>query len=186
MDTQTHEARRNAPWNKGKLVGQKAPLRLNEIWAIRVRLQLSHRVRELALFNLAIDSKLRACDLVKLRIQDVCHGEHIAPRAIVLQQKSQPPVHFEIMPATRKSIADWMATAALKPDDFLFPSQIEKSPHISTRQYARIVHRWGGADIGLAPSGYGAHSMRRTKPTLILPTDKEPARDPAFTGPHQT
>ena len=96
MDTQTHETTRNAPWNKGKLVGQKAPLRLNEIGAIRVRLQLSHRVRELALFNLAIDSKLRACDLVKLRTQDVCHGEHIAPRAIVMQQKTQQPVQFEI------------------------------------------------------------------------------------------
>lgn len=167
MDTQTHEARRNAHWNKGKLVGQKAPLRLNEIWAIRVRLQLSHRVRELALFNLAIDSKLRACDLVKLRIQDVCHGEHIAPRAIVMQQKTQQPVQFEIMPATQKSMADWVATAALKPNDFLFPSRIEKSPHISTRQYARIVHRWV-ADIGLDPCGYGTHSMRRTKPTLIF------------------
>jgi len=156
MDTQTHEARRNAPWNKGKLVGQKVPLRLNEIWAIRVRLQLSHRVRELALFNLAIDSKLRACDLMKLRIQDVCHGEHIAPRAIVMQQKTQQPVQFEIMPATQKSIADWVATAALKPNDFLFPSRIEKSPHISTRQYARIVHRWV-ADIGLDPWGYGTN-----------------------------
>lgn len=166
MDTQTKEASRDAPWNKGKLVGQKAPLRLNEIWAIRVRLQLSHRVRELALFNLAIDSKLRACDLVKLRMQDVCHGDHIAPRAIVLQQKTQQPVQFEITPATRQSIAASIAAAALKANDFLFPSRIQESPHISTRQYARIVHRWV-ADIGLDPCSYGTHSMRRTKPTLI-------------------
>ena len=166
MDTQTKEASRDAPWNKGKLVGQKAPLRLNEIWAIRVRLQLSHRVRELALFNLAIDSKLRACDLVKLRMQDVCHGDHIAPRAIVLQQKTQQPVQFEITPATRQSIAAWIAAAALKANDFLFSSRIQESPHISTRQYARIVHRWV-TDIGLDPCSYGTHSMRRTKPTLI-------------------
>lgn len=166
MDTQTKEANRDAPWNKGKLVGQKAPLRLNEIWAIRIRLQLSHRVRELALFNLAIDSKLRACDLVKLRMQDVCHGDHIAARAIVLQQKTQQPVQFEITPATRQSLAAWVAAAALKANDFLFPSRIQESPHISTRQYARIVHRWV-ADIGLDPCNYGTHSMRRTKPTLI-------------------
>lgn len=166
MDTQTKEASRDAPWNKGKLVGQKAPLRLNEIWAIRVRLQLSHRVRELALFNLAIDSKLRACDLVKLRMQDVCHGDHIAARAIVLQQKTQQPVQFEITPATRQSIAAWVAAAALKTNDFLFPSRIQESPHISTRQYARIVHRWV-AEIGLDRCSYGTHSMRRPKPTLI-------------------
>jgi site-specific recombinase XerC len=166
MDTQTNEARLSAPWNKGKLVGQKAPLRLNEIWEIRVRLQLSHRVRELALFNLAIDSKLRACDLVKLRIHDVCHGDHIAPRAIVLQQKTQQPVQFEITPATRQSVAAWIAAATLKATDFLFRSRIQKSPHISTRQYARIVRRWV-TDIGLDPCRYGTHSMRRTKPTLI-------------------
>lgn len=166
MDTQTQEAKKGVPWNKGKLVGQKAPLRLNEIWAIRVRLQLSHRVRELALFNLAIDSKLRACDLVKLRMQDVRHGDHIAARAIVLQQKTQQPVQFEITPATRQSVADWIAAAGLQANDFLFPSRIEKSPHISTRQYARIVHR-GVIDIGLDPCAYGTHSMRHTKPTLI-------------------
>jgi site-specific recombinase XerC len=166
METKSNEADKGAPWNKGKLVGQKAPLRLNEIWAIRVRLQLAHRIRELALFNLAIDSKLRACDLVKLRIQDVCHGDHLASRAIVLQQKTQQPVQFEITPATRQSVAAWIALAELKPDEFLFPSRIQDSPHISTRQYARIVHRWV-TDIGLDPSCYGTHTMRRTKPTLI-------------------
>jgi integrase len=131
-----------------------------------VRLQLSHRIRELALFNLAIDSKLRACDLVKLRIQDICHGDHIAPRAIVLQQKTQQPVQFEITPGTRQSIAARITAAALKASDFLFPSRTQKSPHISTRQYARIVHHWV-ADIGLDPCSYGTHSMRRTKPALI-------------------
>lgn len=73
------------PWNKGKIVGQKAPLRLKDIWAIRIRLQLGHRVRELALFDLGLDSKLRACDLVRLRVRDICHGEHVSTRAIVMQ-----------------------------------------------------------------------------------------------------
>lgn len=166
MDIQAVNARAAVPWNKGKLVGQKAPLRLNEIWAIRVRLQLSHRVRELAMFNLAIDSKLRACDLVRLRVQDVCHGENVAPRAIILQQKTRQPVQFEITPATRQSISEWITEATLKVNDFLFSSRIQKSPHISTRQYARIVHRWV-MEIGLDPCAYGTHSMRRTKPTLI-------------------
>src|SRR3954470_17297759 len=92
------------PWNKGKLVGQKAPLKLRDIWAIRVRLQIADRVRDMALFNLAIDSKLRACDLVKLRVRDVCHGERVAARAIVMQQKTQRPVHFEITEPTRDAV----------------------------------------------------------------------------------
>jgi hypothetical protein len=79
MDQYTHAATRHVPWNKGKLVGQKAPLKLKDIWAIRVRLQIQNRTRELALFNLAIDSKLRSCDLVKLRVRDVCHGSVVAP-----------------------------------------------------------------------------------------------------------
>jgi hypothetical protein len=89
------------PWNKGKLVGQKAPLRLKEIWAIRIRLQHGERARELTLFNLAVDSKLRACDRMKLRVRDVTHGEHIAARAIVMQQKTQRPVQFEVTEQTR-------------------------------------------------------------------------------------
>ena len=100
--TLTHE-----PWNKGKLVGQKAPLKLKDIWAIRVRLQLANDIRNLALFNLAIDSKLRACDLVKLRVRDIAHGEHIAARAIVMQQKTQRPVQFEITEQTRDALSVW-------------------------------------------------------------------------------
>ena len=98
-------APRREPWNKGKLVGQKAPLKLKEIWAIRIRLQVAERSRELALFNLAIDSKLRSCDLVKLRVRDVCHGDHVATRAIIMQQKTQRPVQFEITEQTRESVA---------------------------------------------------------------------------------
>ena len=166
MDTQSTPAEPHAPWNKGKLVGQKSPLRINEIWAIRVRLQLNHRSRELALFNLAIASKLRACDLVQLRIQDVCHGDRVASRAIVMQKKTQQPVQFEITASTRDSISAWIAKASLKANSFLFPSRQANSPHLSTRQYARIVHHWID-EIGLDPTAYGTHTMRRTKATLI-------------------
>ncbi|OWY28823.1 tyrosine-type recombinase/integrase [Herbaspirillum robiniae] len=154
------------PWNKGKLVGQKAPLKLSEIWSIRIRLQLSERNRELALFNLAIDSKLRACDLVQIRIQDLCQGGQVASRAAVLQKKTRLPVQFEITTGTRESVGKCIAMAGLKAGDFLFPSRRRDSHHVSTRQYARIVKRWV-AEIGLDPSLYGTHSMRRTKPTLI-------------------
>ncbi len=165
MDATTTRNRRE-PWNKGKLVGQKAPLKLKEIWAIRVRLQLQHRARELALFDLGIDSKLRACDLVKLRVRDVCHGDHVASRASVLQQKTQRPVQFEITAPTRDALEAWIKKAGLKSEDYLFPSRIHKSPHLGTRQYARILDRWL-AEIGLDPAGYGTHSMRRTKVSLI-------------------
>ena len=154
------------PWNKGKLIGQKAPLKLKEIWAIRVRLELSNRIRDLALFNLAIDSKLRACDLVKLKVRDISHGDRISSRAIVMQQKSERPVQFEITEQTRKSISEWLQLATLRSDSYLFPSRLHESPHLSTRQYARIVNEWV-EEIGLDPINYGTHTMRRTKASLI-------------------
>jgi integrase len=154
------------PWNKGKLIGQKAPLKLKEIWAIRVRLELSNRIRDLALFNLAIDSKLRACDLVKLKVRDISHGDRISSRAIVMQQKTERPVQFEITEQTRKSISEWLQLATLRSDSFLFPSRLHESPHLSTRQYARIVNDWV-EEIGLDPINYGTHTMRRTKASLI-------------------
>ena len=154
------------PWNKGKLVGQKAPFKLKEIWAIRVRLQLANRHRELALFNLAIDSKLRACDLVRLRVRDVCHGGGMASRAIVLQQKIQRPVQFEITEPTRDAVGAWITHAGLTAEDSLFPSRVRKSTHLSTRQYARIVDSWV-EQLGLDRADYGTHTLRRTKATLI-------------------
>ncbi len=156
----------HVPWNKGKLIGQKPPLKLKEIWAIRIRLQLTKQTRELALFNLAIDSKLRGCDLVALRVLDVAHGSQIAPRAIIMQRKTQRPVQFEITEQTRESVAAWIVQAQLKSDQYLFPSRIHASPHITTRQYARILNKWVKS-IGLDPSVYGTHTMRRTKVTLI-------------------
>ena len=166
MDTATTIAGRSIPWNRGKLLGQKPPLKLKEIWAIRIRLQLDHRARDLALFNLAIDSKLRGCDLVGLRVHDVVQGSRVAPRAIVMQKKTQWPVQFEITEQTRDAIAAWITNAHLKSEQFLFPSRVSESPHLSTRQYSRIVGSWI-ASIGLNPAAYGTHSLRRTKATLI-------------------
>lgn len=154
------------PWNKGKIVGQKAPFKLMDIWALRIRLQMEGRVRELALFNLGIDSKLRGCDLVALKVRDICHGDLVAARAIVMQHKTQRPVQFEITPATRDAVQAWIKLAELRSDDFLFPSRIHESPHLGTRQYARILGGWVH-DLGLDPADYGTHSMRRTKATLI-------------------
>ena len=156
----------SSPWNKGKLIGQKPPLKLREIWAIRIRLQLKKETRELAMFNLAIDSKLRSCDLVKLKVRDVYHGNGISPRAMVLQQKTQQPVQFEITEQTRDALKNWISLNQLRPEDYLFRSRINSSNHISTRQYARIVHKWVEM-IGLDTSLYGTHSLRRTKATLI-------------------
>ena len=158
--------RRPAPWNKGKLCGQKRPLKLQEIWAIRIRLELAEKHHELALFNLAIDSKLRACDLVKLKVADVTQGGRVQSRARVTQQKTHQPVQFEITPQTRQSLEDWIFASHLSGSDFLFRSRMRKSTHISTRQYARVVKRWV-CSIGLDPSLYGTHSMRRTKAALI-------------------
>lgn len=150
---------RQARWPKG-------PLRLRDIWAIRVRLQLKHNARDLALFNLAIDSKLRACDLVKLKVRDVAHGSRVATRAMVMQQKTKQPVQFEITEQTRDTTTAWIDAAGLSADRYLFPSRLHNSPHLSTRQYARIVDRWV-AEIGLDVSAYGTHTMRRTKAALI-------------------
>ena len=162
----THQQKSQEPWNKGKLTGQKPPLKLSEIWAIRTRLQIGLRTRDLALFNLALDSKLRSCDLVKLRVSDVSTAGVVLRRAIVMQQKTSQPVQFEITKYTRESIKAWMVLAGLAGRDYLFKSRLPKSEHISTRQYARIVDSWVEM-IGLAPAEYGTHSLRRTKATLI-------------------
>jgi integrase len=152
--------------NKGKLIGQKAPLKLKEIYAIRIRLQLEKRVRELALFNLAIDSKLRGCDLVKLRVCDVMQGNRMMLRTMVMQQKTRRPVQFELTEQTRDTVGAWIAKAQLKLDQCLFPSRVHASEHISTRQYERMLKGWV-TSIGLDPAAYGTHTMRRTKATLI-------------------
>jgi len=167
----THFPKAKIPWNKGKLIDQRPPLKLKEIWAIRIRLQLSEKTRDLALFNLAIDSKLRSCDLVKLRVRDISTGNGIASRAMVMQQKTQQPVQFEITEQTRESLSKWINSRELKSDDFLFVSRLYHSVHLSTRQYARLVKSWVGM-IGLDTAIYGTHSLRRTKATLIYKRTK--------------
>ncbi|MGD8570513.1 MAG: tyrosine-type recombinase/integrase [Gammaproteobacteria bacterium] len=155
-----------SPWNKGTVIGQKPPLKLNEVYAIRIRLQLAQKNRDLALFNIAIDSKLRGCDIVKLKASDVVRGGHVLSRAMIVQQKTGLPVQFELTEQTRNAIGAWIEQANLHHNDFLFPSRNTRSPHITTHQYSRIVKSWVSL-IGLEPNTYGTHSLRRTKATLI-------------------
>ena len=159
------------PWNKGKLIGQKPPLKPKDIWAIRIYLQNAHQVRDLAMFNLAIDSKMRGCDLVNLHVRDVTHGNQLLPRAMIVQRKTQRPVQFELTEVTRSTVAAWIEKAKLQPHQYLFPSRLASSPHVSTRQYARLVHQWV-ASVGLDSTAYGTHTMRRTKATLIYKRTK--------------
>jgi integrase len=159
-----HETR--TPWNKGRLAGQKSPLKLKDVWAIRIRLQLSRQHRNLALFNLALDSKLRACDLVGLRLCDVWSGGRVNHRATIRQKKTGRPVRFEITEQTRDAISRWVWLYGHDRNDYLFPSRKVSSLHLSTRQYARLVSGWVN-EIGLNPSDYGTHSLRRTKAAMI-------------------
>ena len=154
------------PWNKGKLCGQKRPLKLQEVWSIRFRLEMEKRIRDLAMFNLAIDSKLRACDLMSLRVADIAQGTRVQLRARIIQRKTGRPVQFEITEQTRLAVEEWIANAQLGSPDYLFPSRAVKMRHLSRRQYGRIVNRWV-SDIGLDPSQYGTHSLRRTKASII-------------------
>jgi integrase len=151
---------------KGRLVGQKPPLKPKEVWSIRALLQLNEKVRDLALFNVAIDSKLRSCDLVALRVSDVAVAGSIRDRAVIVQQKTGRPVQFELTEQTREAIQEWITQRVLRDSGYLFPSRVHDCPHLSTRQYARIVNQWV-ASIGLDPHKYGTHSMRRTKAALI-------------------
>ena len=153
-------------WNKGKLIGQRRPLRIEQVWAIRVRLELSGNIRDLALFNMAIDSMLRGCDLVRLLVRDVSHGEEIQSRAQIIQKKTGRPVQFEITKKTRIAVKKWIDYSSLTFDDYLFQSRQRNSIHLSTRQYVRIVDAWV-TSIGLDKVVYGTHSMRRTKASII-------------------
>lgn len=166
MDLIENEEDSKVPWNQGKLVGQKAPLKLKEIWGIRSRLQVTEKFRDLALFNLGLDSKLRGCDLVSIRVSDITSGGVVSKRAMVMQQKTKKPVQFELTDGTREAVADWIKKKGLNASGYLFPSRKFPGQHLSTRQYGKIVDRWV-TSIGLDPGAYGTHSMRRTKPTLI-------------------
>lgn len=156
----------NRAWNRGRIIGQKRPLQPKHVWAIRVRLEIAKSFRDLALFNTAIDSKLRGCDLVSMRVSDVYAAGSIKERASVLQQKTNTPVRFELTAGTRASLKAWVDHPKMSGHSFLWPGRFHDRPHISTRQYARLLKGWVQS-IGLEPSAYGTHSMRRTKVAQI-------------------
>ena len=157
---------RRPPWNKGKLVGPKPPLKVSHIWSIRTKMKTDDRTRDLALFNLAIDSKLRGCDLVALRVDDVAPHGRTADRATVRQKKTARPVRFELTDLTREAIDAYLRETGRTAGQCLFPGRRGPGEHLTTRQYARLVGEWV-ASIGLDPLAFGTHSMRRTKATLI-------------------
>src|SRR3989454_1587778 len=154
------------PWNKGKLTGAKPPLRPKHVWSIRTRLQMDGRSRDLAMFNLAIDSNLRGYDVVALRVEDVAPGGYAVDRATVRQKKTGRPVRFELTEQTRQAVDDYIKVAGKKPGEALFVGRRGQGRCMSTRQYARLVSEWIGS-IGLDPNLFGTHSLRRTKATLI-------------------
>ena len=155
---------KRTPWNKGKLTGAKPPLR--HVWSIRTKLQLADRKRDLALFNLAIDSKLRGCDVVALKLEDIAPHGYAVERATVRQKKTGQPVQFEVTEQTRQAVDDYLRTTERKQGEFLFGAQRHQHRGLSTRQYARLVSDWVRG-IGLDPRAFGTHSLRRTKATLI-------------------
>ena len=156
---------RRPPWNKGKLVGPKPPLRPGHVWSIRTKLQIEGKTRDLALFNLAIDSKLRGCDVVAVRVDDVAPSGYSMDRATIRQKKTGRPVRFELTDQTRQAIDEYLRLTARKPGEFLFAGRGNRGG-LTTRQYARLVQEWV-ASIGLDPAKFGTHSLRRTKAVLI-------------------
>jgi integrase len=157
---------RRTPWNKGKLIGARPPLRSKHVWSIRTRLQVEGRVRDLAMFNLAIDSKLRGCDVVALRVEDIAPNGYAIDRATVRQKKTGRPVKFELTDQTRQAVDDYLKAAGKKTGDFLFTGRRGDGQCMTTRQYARLVSEWI-ANVGLDAKLFGTHSLRRTKATLI-------------------
>ena len=159
-------APKQVPWNKGKLTGAKPPLRPKHVWSIRTMLQIEGRARDLALFNLAIDSKLRGCDVVAIRVEDVAAGGYTADRATVRQKNTGRPVRFELSEQTRQAVDDYLRATGKRPGEFLFTGRRGPDRSMTTRQYARLVSEWIRS-IGLDPRLFGTHSLRRTKATLI-------------------
>ena len=159
-------APKRVPWNKGKLTGAKPPLRPKHVWSIRTKLQIKGRARNLAMFNLAIDSKLRGCDVVAIRVEDVAAGGYTADRATVRQKKTGRPVRFELNEQTRQAVDDYLKATGKRPGEFLFTGRRGPDRNMTTRQYARLVSECIGS-VGLDPRLFGTHSLRRTKATLI-------------------
>lgn len=159
-------AARRQVWNAGRTIGAKRALKPKQIWEIRFYLNQRRRLRDRALCDLAIDSKLRGCDLVRMKIGDVVSGGQVRTRAIVKQQKTGRPVQFELLPDARASLLAWLESRGGTVDDYVFPSRVDHHGHLSTRQYARLVDEWV-TGVGLMRSEYGTHSLRRTKASII-------------------
>jgi integrase len=159
-------AQNRVPWNFGAKVGPKRPFTQKQIWAIRFFLDREQRLRDRALFDLAIDSKLRGCDLVQLKISNLVSGLEIRMRATITQRKTGRPVQFEIASDARGSLFAWLERRGGSVEDYVFPSRVDHSRHLGTRQYARLVDEWVEA-IGFRPEEYGTHSLRRTKASII-------------------
>src|SRR3984957_18566000 len=157
---------KRVPWNKGKLTGAKPPLRPKHVWSIRTKLQIEGRARDPAMFNLAIDSKLRGCDVVAIRVEDVAACGYTADRATVRQKKTGRPVRFQLSEQTRQAIDDYLKAANKRRGEFLFAGRRGANASMTIRQYARLVSEWIGS-VGLDPKLFGTHSLRRTKATLI-------------------
>jgi integrase len=129
------------------------------VWTIRVRLQIDHRLRDLTLFDIALDSKLTGCDVVALRLADIMAAGSLRQRATIIQQKTGRPVQFEITPQTRRSLTEWLKRRRGDLDGWLFPSRIHPAAHLSTRQYIRLVKQWV-ALIGLEPAATACGEQR--------------------------
>jgi integrase len=157
---------KRTPWNKGKIIEARPPLRPKHVWSIRTRLLLEGRIRDLALFNLAIDSKLRGCDVVAVKVEDVAPNGYTMDRATVRQKKTGRPVKFELTDQTRQAVDGYLKAASKKPGEFLFTGRGDSGQCMTTRQYARLLSEWI-ASIGLDSKLFGTHSLRRTKATLI-------------------
>lgn len=153
-------------WNAGRKVGAKRALKPRQVWAIRFFLDNHRRLRDRALFDLAIDSKLRGCDVVRMKIGDLVIGGQIRARAIVVQQKTGRPVQFELLTDARASLLAWLERRGGTLGDYVFPSRVDRTDHLSTRQYARLVDEWVSG-VGLRREEYGTHSLRRTKASII-------------------
>ena len=158
-------------WNKGQIIGQKKALRLEEIWRIRTRLELEDRQKELTIFNLALDSKLRSCDLLRLKVRDIASGMRVLSRVMILQQKTRHEVHFELSPRTQQTLYHWIFNQQLEPQNYLFSSNRNQGEHISYTQYERMVKRWV-SELGLDKTQYSTHSLRRTKASIIYAKTK--------------
>jgi site-specific recombinase XerC len=166
MSVQQVDQLKRRPWNAGHIIGPKPPLKPQHIWALRTRLQLERRVRDLAMFNVAIDSKLRGCDLVSLLVADVAIGASVRARSMIIQQKTGRPVPFELTASARAAISAWLAVRRAGVSEWLWPSRSRTGEHVTTSQYSRLVDQWMSL-IGLDPATYGTHSLRQTKVSLV-------------------